>query len=691
MQTASFQIPLFGGMDERWRSDSNQSAFSRDLRWDERGGWDTAGGYRELVNDSEGSSPYSGEGQITSLHWFAQHNGARQWLVYETSGGKLRYFNGSTAPATPWTDISDKGGLVFDGSSRSREVLTTPWQGTQSQVWGGRLYLVNGINEPLVFNGEYVDRAGFIGPPGTPSAHAVSNSSANYGTSLNDLGLGVKASSGTRNCAYRYIVTFVNERGQESPASAPSTTAVIGNGTSNKLGNWVEIPIGGDNTVARRIYRTRNILNSDGQPFSLNYAEEFYFLLEIEDNAADGFEDYIPDPYLGAPLDVTQLGEWPSGVKYAAIFKNTMFVAGTSDNHIRYSAPNFPEVFPADNILPIGDGDGGQVMGLYPTKNALVAFKQRGIYLIKGDPLSGFYAETLTRNTGCSAPGSIQELPGLGVVFLSEEGLHLLKGALENTGTPTETILLSTPIPETMSRINSSSMLNVRSAVLHSEREYWLAVPMGGQSNPDEVIVFHYDVGQFTVRSSYPIKCMVETRDHRGYLIFGSHDDSSTAGLWVYSAGWGDKNGVAIQPQWMSTTIDLGSVYKAIRPRHVLVYGVSYGDNDLTMDFRVDRGSRFYRVEQNESTQGTDQQDDQLLLPVYGTAVWGTDRWKALRPVTMRFDMMLREKGLMQEFQFKLEPASGYRMQIIGCEVRVAVGEQNNVLPLNPDVTGLRR
>ena len=379
------------------------------------------------------------------------------------------------------------------------------------------------------------------------------------------------------------------------------------------------------------------------------------------------------------------------GVKFLAVFKNTMFASGTSDNHIRYSAPNFPEVFPADNILPIGDGDGGQIMGLYPTKNALVAFKQRGIYLIKGDPLNGFYAETLTQNTGCSAPGSIQELPGLGVVFLSEDGLHLLKGALENTGTPTETILLSTPIPETIERINRSAMLNVRSAVLHREREYWLAVPFGGNSNSTDLIIFHYDVGHFTTRPSFPVKCMVETRDHRGYLIFGSHDDSSTAGLWVYSAGWGNKNGVAIQPRWMSTTIDLGSVYKAIRPRYLLVQGVSYGNNDLTVDYRVDRGSRFHRSELGVDAQGQDQQDDQILLPVYGTAVWGTDRWKALRPVTMRFDILLREKGLAQELQFQLEPASGSRMQIIGCEVRVAVGEQNNVLPLNPDVTGLRR
>jgi hypothetical protein len=690
METASFQIPLFGGMDERWNPDPNLASVAQDLRWDERGGWDTAGGYRELVNDSEGSSPYSGEGQITSLHWFAQHNGARQWLVYETNGGKLRHFNGSTAPAAPWSDIVDYGGLAYNGTNRSRTTLTTPWQGTQSQVWGGRLYLVNGIDEPLVFNGEYADRAGFSSRAGTPSAGPVSTSSGD-GTSIKDQGLGVLAAAGsTRECGYRYKVTFVNERGQESPAS-DAAQASFENGPTNKLGCTVQLPVGLDSVVARRVYRTRNTLNSDGEPFSLGYAEEFYFLTEIQDNISETFEDWVPDPNLGALLDETSIGPWPMGVKFLAVFKNTMFASGTSDNHIRYSAPNFPEVFPADNILPIGDGDGGQIMGLYPTKNALVAFKQRGIYLIKGDPLNGFYAETLTQNTGCSAPGSIQELPGLGVVFLSEDGLHLLKGALENTGTPTETILLSTPIPETIERINRSAMLNVRSAVLHREREYWLAVPFGGNSNSTDLIIFHYDVGHFTTRPSFPVKCMVETRDHRGYLIFGSHDDSSTAGLWVYSAGWGNKNGVAIQPRWMSTTIDLGSVYKAIRPRYLLVQGVSYGNNDLTVDYRVDRGSRFHRSELGVDAQGQDQQDDQILLPVYGTAVWGTDRWKALRPVTMRFDILLREKGLAQELQFQLEPASGSRMQIIGCEVRVAVGEQNNVLPLNPDVTGLRR
>ena len=53
---------------------------------------------------------------------------------------------------------------------------------------------------------------------------------------------------------------------------------------------------------------------------------------------------------------------------------------------------------------------------------------------------------TLTKDVGCIAPNSIKEVPGLGLFFLASDGVYVLEGALENTGTRTALVKISQPI-----------------------------------------------------------------------------------------------------------------------------------------------------------------------------------------------------------------------------------------------------
>ena len=97
MQTTSFTVGPLRGMDQRWKPSADTGARVRDLTWDGRDGWKTAGGFRRIVlgQGSPPTNPYSGKGAITSLHFFTQHNGGRAWLVYENSLGEMYAFNGS--------------------------------------------------------------------------------------------------------------------------------------------------------------------------------------------------------------------------------------------------------------------------------------------------------------------------------------------------------------------------------------------------------------------------------------------------------------------------------------------------------------------------------------------------------------------------------------------------------------------
>ncbi len=390
----------------------------------------------------------------------------------------------------------------------------------------------------------------------------------------------------------------------------------------------------------------------------------------------DHWEDGIPDGNLGSILDPLAFGPYPTGTKYLAVFKNTMWATGAVSNEVQFSAPFQPEVFPPDNILQIGDDDMSPITAMYPTKNALVVFKARGVYLIKGDPAGGFSAQTLSRDYGCAAPRSVAELPGLGLVFVGNETINLLEGALENTGTPTAVRDIGTQIQDFIGRINKSAVIQARSVVYHRDREYWLALPTIGSEQNNLVLVYHYEVGTWTIRKNFPIKCMVETRDHRGYLLFGSHE-TGKLGIHAYSRGWEDKGGVAITSKWESVHHDLGSVYQAVQPLHINAYVVAYGDNNLEITYRINRS-----IDNVETARVRDQQSPDEKLGVYDTALWGGSKWGFFRPTVLRIDPSTRHKGRTQELQVAFAP-TGRRIQIVAYDIEIQTGEQQNIKPIN--------
>jgi len=796
MQTQTFQVLNLRGMNERWVPDPNEAYVIRDMTWDGKDGWKDSGGYRAIatkkITEGLGKSgalastgnPFSVDTEryaIGSIHWFAQHNGARQWLVYETESGYLRAFDGSRAPYDdPWRAIKtiDTDG-VWDITKRAFDPIG---HGTQFQVWAGRLYMVNGTNEPLVFDGEKVERAGFSSAPaqpqgssnlyvaataaGWPEQHeshdkpvdadrpgwlpwaAEADDEDTYFNEIPGWGLGYKAipedptswepnfrvdEQYLRRDLYQYKVTFVNERGQESPPSLSTEGVQIRNGIGEQANSdggdaqfdrenngmhitgrsliWLQVPTGGPEVVARRVYRTRQQMDSDGNLVALGRGRNFYFLREIQDNATTGFLDGTPDTQLGSLLDPSDFGPMPSDTSFIASFKNTMFIAGSDDNLVQFSAPLMPEVFPVDNVFNIGDSVGGPITGMKATKNALIVFKNRGVYLIKGDPLNGFFSETFTQDTGCIAPNSIAELPGLGTAFLSERGVMIIQGALENTGTPTNIVHLSTPIPDQIAKINTSAVMRACSAVYAKDKEYWLAVPTTGNHRNDLVLIYHYEVGAWSIREDFPIASMVCTHDHRGYLHFGSYwnsDDNSGAtfekntgflsvsdapyGILVYTRGTEKKGGTALATRYETTPIAFGSVFTSVQPAHVMLYAIGMGNNDMTLNYRVNR-----KLDELRATRQTaDQQDPNDRFDVWGTAVWGSSSvttsatWSKHRPTVIRFDVAADSQGPVKEFQFSVQCA-GRRMHIIGYDIEAKIGEQRKIKPLNEALAPERR
>ena len=760
MKTQRFEVARLRGMDQRWRVSADSAAKIKEMSWDSYDGWKNAGAYDLITYDDYDWGFFHSE--ITSIHFLSRHNGAQRSVIFEDAKGGLR----KIAPTNfdvltsekPYVDLEDLEGKVYNGGSgvaqRKRFVPTTSSIGSQSVAFGGRLYLVNGVDEPSVYDGRYVSRAGFSSQPSAPSATVVFREYYNeaidtsrvdetkymLGTRTKGQGLGSLKPKGAKTslkgagirqnwldskiCGYQYRVSFVNNRGQESPLSDPSNICQFECCDGRRRFTSMTLPIGGPEVVARRIYRTRDIFDDYGNAISSEIGRNFHFLKEVQDNETTMIEDGISDENLGGIRDPEDFGPFPAQAKYIATFKNTIFVAGMPNNLIQFSAPGMPEVFPRDNIFDIGDADAGEITGLYATTNALVVFKEHGIYFIKGSPRTGFVAQTLTRDIGCIAPNSIKDVPQTGLVFLSSNGVYVVRGMLEDTNAPTQVVELSTPIKDLVERIGFSAAGSAVGCLNRNNKEYWLCVPTIGKKN-NLLLVWHYEIGAWSFRENYPIQCATEVRGRKSYVFFGSHDTENSPGIHVYSdfyrkknelgsessLGLGQDDGAPIisytatldYPLYETSPISFSSVFSAVQVGYINCYAVAYGNEDLKTNFKINRSSTVSLSENKGRKQQHVDQSEQM--PVYaGTGLPASadvakfdsgDVWGFHRPIVIRYDVSHMHKTLATEFaiQFLQDDKNTFpnRMMVVGWSADVKVGEQRNIRMMTDVLTSEKR
>jgi hypothetical protein len=682
VQASNVQFPNAGGLQTKLPQLPSNANIATNLTVDRQtGGWSTRVGYEKFDPDlTTGYSPWTSTGPVTSLHVNqGLSNGARQMIMYEADGGlHLAY---------------DIAGLLIVRTVASNRHQPQP---TEAGAWftdtGYGVIITNGVDRPLLVDpwplGTSSESAtsvtrtarpfGFTSPPAAPQPHKIiqmppsppasSNSTGGGAVTLwattnadsmpdsGAWGMGFAGNTGVvpdNTSLYSWAVSFVSETGSESPLSTVGTAEWTLSAGAQGFRHCaaVAIPLGPPGTVARKLYRTNNY-SSDTVAYTPG-DNTLYYLDTVRNNIDELYFDAIRQPP-GAQGGVAPTSALPAPrARFSAMFAGCLWLDGgvTDSTTMYFSKPGLIEQFEAPDYIQL-PGTGGGVTALHGSYTNLIVFRENSIDVVRGDYTNGFKVTTISMGITCRAPHSIADVPGLGTVFLAQDGVYVLTGGLEG-GATINVINLTSGMDAVTRRITSDCTPRAQGVFSTKLREYHVYFPVDGSDRPNLGLVLHLDLleqggglSPWSLREDFPVGAMDVLHD--GTVVFGHNTGSEASGnnpetgLFVLShkraLGVTYEEDVCVlagppTSTYRSAWYNFGSARDKTRPSRVILNILTTGSAVIGLKWLKDFDSTV-----TSEAQYIAQPPDSAKLPVFDEAIIGTDRLRDMRLVPIAVD-----------------------------------------------------
>tara|TARA_Y100001938_G_scaffold38525_1_gene53228 strand:- start:212 stop:2287 length:2076 start_codon:yes stop_codon:yes gene_type:complete len=653
------------------------------------GGWSNRLGYERYDSTANDFDPFL-INRVDSMFYVQRHQGAQDSILFEQNGFlyQLNDFDGVL-----------KKNVLSEGRTlpRSSEI------GTQFCQFGRYIIYANGYDRPSksrlwpitdYSTSNYLVEypLGFDAAPSAPVAWGVLKTASSPGkneisiefSEEQNKGMGILTAAAPN--MYKYKVTFVNTAGAESPFSSSSNVSQwdsSGGSTQSRYAIGVEIPVGNNDVIARRIYRTKNFSSSGGAD-----GDTYYFVAEIPNNGDDFFIDDIPDTGLGSQAD-SELESIPFpaiGCRYLGSYKDCLFIDGGRDDDLTlfYSHPAKPDQFAALNFITLSHREGGGLTGLFSYFNNLLAFRDHSIDIIRGT-YPNFNATNLVRYIGTRATNTIVGVEGLGVLFLSYDGIYSININLDYNDHPN--VQNVTPhLRDTFERINKDAICKASAVYSKKRREYIVHFPVDGSPVNNMGLVYHTDKLAWSIRENIPAGPLIVTST--GDVMFGMNDGSVSPnnehGIMVLSRK--RAAGATITEDTMtdnppltsimrSAWLDMGDPSTKKKIHSVYLFIATGGDQDISLSYYMD-----FNYNSQELTEALRQQrpdfEDQV---VYDKVILNSGAyWEEPLVTTIRYDV---HSAACSHFQWKIETNAdvhviGYAIDFTGNGMRVIQGKK---------------
>ena len=181
-------------------------------------------------------------------------------------------------------------------------------------------------------------------------------------------------------------------------------------GTTQKLVAFADASIFNLGTGASGEPANLNDTLTSGTRFSwTTFQDKFYYCNGYEFNTWDGATTIAAVGGTPAPDDPLYVTTYVNGNATWLVIVGSNTQADMSD--IAFSDVNAPGTWPAANIYPVGDRDGGRAIAAKQCPSGLLIFKTNGIYMFGGIPGSSGSLRRVS-SIGCNSPHSIVEYEG---------------------------------------------------------------------------------------------------------------------------------------------------------------------------------------------------------------------------------------------------------------------------------------
>ena len=682
------------------RSADNVTNFTIDQK---TGGWDSRLGYEKFQTSAPVYGPFNDDTETYSN------------FVWSTQGGAIEHYMYERYAGTPGADTGNNQLCSVFGNPATETAFRTwrtPLQrraddepGAQYVPYGRYLIFLNGHDRPLKIDPMtgLMSRLGWNTIPGSPVPWQVDE--ADGGTAgaqgaplieypakvdaggfqvylegsgrvdINPQEYGLGYATIDKENAYRWKVSFISETGSESPLSEASASVnwvtTSGPTTSDYLapadpvatrqkgifGNsrhcvyLGELPKGPPGTVARRLYRTKNLGEQSTTAALTDDAiaggsdEVFYYAFQVNNNDDTALVDYVSDAGLVrlAPLESDSVLMPTAAPRFGASYMGRLFLDGGQNDPYRvyFSNPNQMDSFGALSFFDFGTEEGGTITGFKVYNNQLLVFREKAIDLIRpAVNANGFTSSPFVQGVGTRAPNSITSVPGVGVMFLSEDGVYAISGTNDG-GSSLQIERLSDSIFETIERITTSVIARSVAAYSRKWGEWHCYIPFDGKQKPAKGIVYHVEKQSWSFRDGFPVGSIATDND--GNLVFGNNTgkpvgwspgDNYEAGLFVisrkriggYTTPNTDPPTAVVRPPLPSTYktawMDFGYPNQKKYVKYVYLYVLTEGDNTIPMTYFKD-----YSITGTTTVGRKMQRPEHADQPTYDAAVWGTTAW----------------------------------------------------------------
>jgi hypothetical protein len=499
---------------------------------------------------------------------------------------------------SPWDTTYSSSDLEGDRFIAARRVDTSEqFDGDYFTSWGGYLFISNGVDSNLKWNGDYTSRVGVHEVPSPPSASKVTPNPdteipLDPDFSINDefvgIGEGDRGNSMSSVQSMQYRATFVSQSGAEGPPSQPGNAVKVGevyknasfNGERPEPGEhcWIEEPEpprdgSGGTPLSRNPHRALIKITGFDRPSQPDIVWRniykrakdggYYFWRQICINQRVVFdhEDAIESADLGMVLK-ERLAPPPTS-KYIAFFRGRgYYVSAESPSLVYYSDQDLPEqISSPTQFLDVDSLDGSDITGMVAFQDSLVVFKEDSIWQITASSAGTPVLTPVNESVGCVAPRSIV-VAYERLVFVGKDNVYQYNGG------PIK------PLSKGLSRWwKSAYPYGLRSAlswVDERERRLFIAIQAGPGDVNDMVICYHYQLDAVTVVKNQKITAAAPYKGESVLAV--QHDEKSATSVVVRDPPRGPTNILGSGRPTMGIKNEI--VHSSVRNSDLVLWGL---------------------------------------------------------------------------------------------------------------------